>query len=240
MRCTRTILGITVITAMGMSTIASTQSETTVVEPDTKQYAASPSPHVRLFGVVLKESVWLQKDRVVFVCWESGSPGGSHPANVRRAIEDTWQKESALSFRGWEPCAAASRGIRIRVEDAGPHTKGLGRMLDGRPAGMVLNFSFRNWSASCQARLDFCIKAIAVHEFGHAIGFAHEQNRADAPGECQALRQGTNGDLLLTPYDPRSVMNYCNERYNNEGRLSELDIAAVRDVYGPPSSSGGQ
>ena len=83
---------------------------------------------------------------------------------------------------------------------------------------------------------DYCIKAIAVHEFGHAIGFAHEQNRPDTPGECQQPKQGENGDLLLTPYDPNSVMNYCNQKYNNDGKLSPLDIGAVQKLYGKPPS----
>ena len=56
---------------------------------------------------------------------------------------------------------------------------------------------------------------------------------------CQQLKQGTTGDLLLTPYDPRSVMNYCNPTNNNDGMLSALDIAAVQEVYGRPPSTPG-
>jgi hypothetical protein len=47
--------------------------------------------------------------------------------------------------------------------------------------------------------------------------------------------QGTTGDVLLTPYDPSSVMNYCNSKYNNDGQLSELDIAGLRQLYGSPA-----
>ena len=50
------------------------------------------------------------------------------------------------------------------------------RDYDGRPTvvrdGMVLNFTFRNWGRSCQAGRKACIELIAVHEFGHAIGYA--------------------------------------------------------------------
>jgi hypothetical protein len=30
-------------------------------------------------------------------------------------------------------------------------------------------------------------------------------------------------------------MNYCNAKYNNDGKLSLLDIKAVQYVYGAPS-----
>jgi hypothetical protein len=72
-----------------------------------------------------------------------------------------------------------------------------------------------------------------VHEFGHALGFAHEQNRPDTPGECKQPPQGTSGDTsLLTPWDAHSVMNYCNSKYNNEGQLSAWDKFALSRMYG--------
>lgn len=177
---------------------------------------------------------------VIYVCWENYSPAFTREHTlVQDAVTGTWQKYSKLQFRGWQPCAEGSAGIRIFVHDAaddGPHTKGLGKDLDGKPRGMVLNFTFNTWSETCKQspqEIDFCIRAIAVHEFGHAIGFAHEQNRPDAPGECRKLAQGpSEGAVMLTPYDPHSVMNYCNEKYNNDGQLSGLDIKALQSKYG--------
>lgn len=197
-------------------------------------YGASPNPHIRLFANVLRESVWPEPR--IFICWENLTKAYETPAGlVRSAVSSTWEMESRVRFIGWQPCAAENAGVRIKIDDSGPHTKALGRRLDRRRDGMVLNFEFKNWSQSCASMRDYCIKGLAVHEFGHALGFAHEQNRFDAPGECQQLKQGTRGDLLLTPYDPRSVMNYCNPKYNNDGMLSSLDIAAVREIYGGPS-----
>lgn len=170
----------------------------------------------------------------IFVCWEDVDPAFvKERALVRQAIEESWQRHSGLRFVGdWQKCNDGAQGIRIAVEDSGPHVKYLGKFINGVPHGMVLNFTYENWSPVCKTMLDFCNRAIAVHEFGHAIGFAHEQNRPDTPGECTALPQGTDGDKLLTPWDPHSVMNYCNPEYANNGQLSAFDIQAVQFIYG--------
>lgn len=201
-----------------------------------RDFAASPNPHVRLFAYILQKAVWPTPR--VYVCWENLTAAHAADATrVQQAITGSWQKESALQFIGWQACTPKSAGIRIHIEDVkndGPHTLGLGQALAGKPKGMTLNFTFQNWSQSCATDREYCIKAIAVHEFGHAIGFAHEQNRPDPPMECQLLKQGTDGDRMLTTYDEHSVMNYCNQKYNNNGDLSLLDKQAVREVYGAP------
>jgi hypothetical protein len=204
---------------------------------DIQRMAASENPHIQIHAQVVADAVWKRRD--IPVCWEN--PSSSNKAGrdlVRQAVTESWQAASKLVFKGWVACAEENAGIRIQIadrSDLGPHTKGLGRQLNAKPNGMVLNFTFQHWSESCQQKVNYCIKTIAVHEFGHAIGFAHEQNRADAPGECQKLAQGPNGDLPLTPYDKDSVMNYCNEKYNNHGVLSALDKKAVAELYGSPN-----
>lgn len=180
-----------------------------------------------------------KSETTIPVCWEPGVPNGPERGWVTDAVTQSWQKNSALRFVGYINCAPTALGLRIAVRDDGPrdgpHTIELGRFLDGKPSGMVLNFTFNTWSPACKSSLaqrESCIRSIAVHEFGHAIGFAHEQNRPDTPGECTMKPQGQNGDVMLTPWDIHSVMNYCNPVYNNDGHLSISDVAAVRRIYG--------
>ncbi len=53
------------------------------------------------------------------------------------------------------------------------------------------------WSKSCRKSKEYCIRAIAVHEFGHAISLTHEQSRADAPGECAARASLPQSEVVL-------------------------------------------
>jgi hypothetical protein len=224
------------LTAIGPANAQKTLQEiqSNVVET----FKSSQNPHLREHAYAWSASVWMTPQ--IYVCWENPSTQFQNEMNmVRQEVAQTWEQGSQLKFTGWQKCAPVNKGIRIQIDDSGPHTKGLGRQIDGIPNGMVLNFTFANWSASCQATRDYCIKAIAGHEFGHAIGFAHEQNRPDAPGECRKQSQGGPGDKLLTPYDEHSIMNYCNAEWNNDGKLSALDIDAVRQLYGAPSGPSG-
>jgi len=131
-------------------------------------------------------------------------------------------------------------------ETDAPHTRGLGSHLNGVPSGMVLNFAFNNWSADCQdggaipdgfvgsgfaTHREYCIRTIATHEFGHALGIAHEHNRSDRLN-CTLAHAGTDPDYYVTPYDANSVMNYCNPNWSGHGQLSDLDRIGINVLYG--------
>lgn len=112
--------------------------------------------------------------------------------------------------------------------------KGLGNNIKGRPNGMVLNFTMENWNEACPRAFgrEACIQWVAVHEFGHVLAFAHEQNRDDTPASCNINPQGTCGNVIFTQWDENSIMNYCNPNYNGFGRLSAIDVLTVQTYYG--------
>lgn len=190
-------------------------------------------------GAVRISTIWRwandQAPKTIHVCWENPTDANTHGRSiVEEAVKRTWQEHTKLTFLGWSACADGTSGIRILIADIQPQLRPpyLGREIDGVPRGMRLNFTFENFDAGCQeGTKDIWIARIAVHEFGHAIGFTHEQNRDDTPSTCTALKQGTRPDSKLTPWDDRSIMNYC--YCAGDAELSPLDVEAAQKLYDP-------
>jgi hypothetical protein len=192
-------------------------------------------PALSQYGAVNSDARW---DRnAISVCWLDHPELSRQRQLVRQAVADTWMHASSIRFTGWGDCSQAGADLRIRVDESGPRSY-VGRNVIGQSPSMWLNFTFNSWSTDCKAAADNCIRSIAAHEFGHAAGFEHEQLQVDAPKKCVDHLKATGQwekvgkpPTALTPYDPNSIMNYCNAIWNNNGTLSGNDIVAIRILF---------
>jgi hypothetical protein len=191
-----------------------------------------------------KDSEWLIK--TIPVCWEDKGTNQSYRDLVKTEVSDTWQKNSQIKFTGWGFCDNSSKGLRISVKDEyWPKVVDFGRYLDGVKNGVHLNFNLGTKAefSSCKGdKREYCIKSVAVHEFGHALGFHHEQNRSDTDKTSKCYKEeyqsAIPNEFLATEWDLNSIMNYCNPKWNGNGKLSKLDVEGLHKVYGAPFING--
>ena len=145
-------------------------------------------------------------------------------AQLMNAIARTWTQATGLRFTGWGQCPQPGTPKTINV--------GVNTFNVGCDAAQTCTPS-----SGCADRIDVNVCPPAwndvtlIHEFGHALGFAHEMDRPDFPdyGSCSEDNV-SGGDFLHTIPDKNSIMNgtYCH--MNPE--LSYFDISGSQNLWG--------
>ena len=169
----------------------------------------------------------------VSVCWVNRDSRTEVHQWVQDAINRTWEFASNVDFVGWGDCGVGGADIEISVGDSlGPAVwGGLGTGITSMTLNFDPNSSYCGFGHPDETYRT-CMDFIAIHEFGHALGFAHEQNRDDRPLACTEPDQGSDGDETFGDFDWDSVMNYCNPAYAAHPRLSATDFRGSQHYYG--------
>jgi hypothetical protein len=197
---------------------------------------------------------WTDSPVTIPVCWQNPSTSvvtltdGSTVDEptlrdwTRDVVESQWSRYARVNFTKWGLCIPGEPGIHIEIVRTGGSSSIIGRGINGKTSGMRLNLLLDDgqvWCRANRAQFERCVKRQPLHEFGHALGFGHQENRADYVQtnplpDC--AKQNVGADQLLGAYDLLSTMSYCGqpatEPWKFKTVLSPGDIAAVQQVYG--------
>ena len=189
--------------------------------------------------------VW--PDGRVALCFEAPAEEDAWAREQVLTAATTWEAVARVTFDVAEDCAAvpagAERHIPVRIvrnPALFASASHLGNNLL-RGGSITLNAEYLVTNRICGRRParastvwlggTRCFYADSLHELGHALGFTHDHVSAGAPNCLARLTtpEATNADE--TYYDPRSIMNYCNDdRW--KGQLSPADICSLQVAYG--------
>lgn len=166
-------------------------------------------------------------------------------AFVKERINLTWGSVLPLSFAFRDcPTSGTSQEVMFDLQwhrNGGICTPGMAGVSDageragGDPDGCRIGID-PNWKSSQTAMVQQ--QRILVHEFGHILGFGHEENRPGATGRC-AAPDAPAGGLLLGVADPDSIMLSTGCRDPNQSWLSPNDVVNARSWYSlrtPPTA----
>ena len=179
-------------------------------------------------GLYLNTSALWPKDllgnTIIPVCWVT--PGWDREKRViQDAVTRTWQKVTRVTFTDWgTKLGTTSNGyVRLSISEA---TDQQGGGSAGVGQGASVSFALRPTTP-----LDR-IRYLAVHEFGHVLGFQHENDSPQRDPGCSS-QQPYGNVTQIGAWDRHSVMNAsCNVYGNMIGYLSKGDISSVQSLYG--------
>ncbi|MEE4243145.1 MAG: ricin-type beta-trefoil lectin domain protein [Desulfopila sp.] len=205
------------------------------------------SANALMGGNGLMWTVWQSEPVKLVVCWEDpGAASSERREWVRLALKNSWERETRIIFTGWEQCqneaspatpphtlgprrpGIADENIKIEIlTSGGGQNPAHGSWGDYQQHGVRLNLQ------GDRANTEF----LAIHEFGHALGLYHGEERGDWDiSGCPQQTYAPSWPWWPVPTemrwgapDPDSIMAYCSNRPTS---LSPGDVAGIQRAYG--------
>jgi hypothetical protein len=170
------------------------------------------------------------------VCFRIAAGNDARKVLTREILEDTWSRVTPLRFTGFGTCTSST-------PSALPNTIAVSFVANSRGSSPV-GTSSSQWNALELTSNDTLqrFRYQVMHEFGHSLGFHHDQVRPDNwsgtnPVYCDQFNPGEeggfSGGITYTGADNLSVMSYC---AGFATALSARDVIGVRSAYSSSKS----